>query len=162
MRLSLGKQVLHGVFDERRCGGWPAEDAATPRHGVQAELGKTDPLHFAIGRVIFDPVGVAPETIAMVQERRVLIRLQRQLIKPPAGQLAQPLDMRGEMLERRLVEVKRQQIAQRPVDLPKVKPAAIGCDLVGAARIGDRGEVSQSGHCSSPWDTACTASFGAG
>src|SRR5208282_4286976 len=70
--------------------------------------------------------------------------------------------MRSEMLERRLVEVERQQIAERPVDLPKVESTAVGCDHVGAARVGDRGEVSQSGHCSSPSDTACTAKFWCG
>jgi hypothetical protein len=70
--------------------------------------GKPDVLHFAIGRVVFDPVGVATEAVAMVQDRRAFVGLQCQLVEPSAGDLAEVLEMPREMPQRRLIEVERQ------------------------------------------------------
>ena len=78
----------------------------------------------------------------MMQDRRALIRLQRQLVEPAAGKLAQSLKVRREMPQRLRVEIERQQIAQRPVHGPEVEPTAIGRDQVGAGRSDRRSNGS--------------------
>jgi hypothetical protein len=121
---------------------------------VDAEFAKANALHFAIGRVIFDPVLVAAKAIAMVQDRRALVGLHRQFIEPPAGKFTESLEMRREVLERFLIEIEREKIARCPIDGPEVEPVTIWSDQVGAGRrdVGDGGrrEIAQSGHGSTP------------
>jgi hypothetical protein len=98
--------------------------------------------------VIFDPVLVAAKAIAMVQDRRALVGLHRQFIEPPAGKFTESLEMRREVLERFLIEIEREKIAQCPIDGPEVEPVTIWSDQVGAGRrdVGDGGrrEIAQS------------------
>jgi hypothetical protein len=123
---------------------------------VQAELGEADALHFPVGRMVFDPVGVAAEAVAMVQDRGALIRLQGKLVEASASELAETLEIRREMPQRRLVQVEPQEIADGAVDGPKIQPAAIGRNQVGTGR-GDGGHeiARQDAHGGGSSGRAC-------
>lgn len=58
-------------------------------HGVNAELSIRHRFEPSIRGVVFDPLPIAPEPIAMVQLRRMTIGQRRALIKLTGGQLTQ-------------------------------------------------------------------------
>ena len=98
---------MEHVFGDRRQRRVEAEHAAAMAHGVELEVAERDPLHLAIGRVILDPVLVAPLAIAGVEHRRVLVGDGGKLVEPPARKRAQPIKMRDEMRQRGLIKIER-------------------------------------------------------
>ena len=54
-------------------------------------------LEFTVRRVIFDPLRVTPETVAMMQLRRVPVREPRTLVEFTGGEFTQPVEVRFDM-----------------------------------------------------------------
>jgi hypothetical protein len=75
------------------------------RHRVDAELAVGDALQLAIGRVIFDPLPVAAEAVAMMQHRRVPVGEPRALVELIARERAEAIEMRLDMAEQRVRQI---------------------------------------------------------
>ena len=116
-----------------------AQHAAAMAHRVHAEFLERDLLHFAVGRVILDPVLVAAEAVARVQHRRMFVGGEGEIIEPVARQLAQPLEVRFHLLGERRVEIERQHILELPVDRVEVLAVHVGRDVVRTMRLGAGG-----------------------
>ena len=99
--LGLVEQKRKGVFGDNRILVRPAHDALAQRHRVNAEFAERRLLQFAIGRVIFDILRVAPKTVALVQHRHVAVGQPRAFVEMTAGQRAEPVEMRLDMAEQR-------------------------------------------------------------
>src|SRR5713101_1621677 len=102
-------------------------------HGVELEIAERDLLHFAIGRMVVDPVLVATEAVAGVQDRWVLVGDPGQLIEPAARQNTQAIKMRLQPSKIIRLEIKSDKIAQTAVDRVEVLAGAIRRDVIGAA-----------------------------
>ena len=119
--------------------GWfDPERAAAMAHGVKLKVTEGDAFHLAIGGVIVDPVFVAAEAIARMENRWVLVRDPRQLVEPAAGQGAEPMQMRLQPPMIGVSQIKRQQIAQAAIDLVEIQARAIARDVgsTGGVRLG--------------------------
>ena len=90
-----------------------------------------DRLHLAVRGVVFDPVLVAPEPVARVQDRPVGVGHARQLVQPAAGEHAEALEMRLQMRARVGGQVERQQLPQPRIDGVEILPGAVGCNVRG-------------------------------
>jgi hypothetical protein len=73
-----------------------------------------------------DPILVAPETIARMEHRRMLVGNFRKLIEPAAREIAEAVEMRLHRGTQPRLHMKIEQVAQAAVDAVKVHPAAIG------------------------------------
>jgi hypothetical protein len=87
-KLRLIEQEREGVLGHHGIFFRPAQDALACRHRVNAEFAERGFFQLAIGRMIFDPLGVAAKPVALVQHRRVAVGEPRALIEMPAGQRA--------------------------------------------------------------------------
>ena len=105
-------------------------------HGVELEIAERDLLHLAIGGVIVDPVLVAAETVARMQHRRMLVGGARQFIEPAAGQFAEAMEMRFQMLEIIRRKIEPDEIAQAAIDGVEIFTGAVEAQMVGAVRLG--------------------------
>ena len=101
-------------------------------HGMELEIAERDVLHLAVGGVIVDPVLVAAETVARVEYRRMLVGHAGQLVEPAAGELAEPVEMRLQLLEIVRCQIKRQQVAQAAVDGIEILSGAVRREVFGA------------------------------
>ncbi|MGX1050897.1 hypothetical protein AB7M74_001832 [Bradyrhizobium japonicum] len=93
----------------------PSHDALADRKRVDAELAESGVLQFAIGRVIFDPLHVAAELVALVQHRRVPVGEPRALVEMATGEFAETIEMRLDVAEQRVRQMDTQQIRQRRI-----------------------------------------------
>ena len=69
---------------------------------MNAELAERGGFQLAIGRVIFDPLRVAAELVALVQHRGVAVGQPRAFVEMTAGELAEPVEMRLDVAEQRV------------------------------------------------------------
>jgi hypothetical protein len=97
-------------------------------HGVELEVAEGDRLHLAVAGVVLDPVLVAPEAVAGVQDGAVGVGETRQLIEPTAGKDPKPLEMRLQVRAHAIWEVQRQQLLQPRVDGVEILPRAVRRD----------------------------------
>ena len=111
----LVEQEREGVLGHDRVFVRPAHDALADRQRVDAELAERGFFQFAIGRVIFDVLGIAAELVALVQHRRVAVGKPRAFVERAAGQFAEAVEMRLDMPEQRLGQMQPQQIGQRRI-----------------------------------------------
>ena len=103
---------------------------------MNAELSERDLLQFAISRMIFDPLHVAAEAVALVQDRWVTVGKPRAFIEMATGERTQPLEMRLDMVEDRLGQMNPQQIAQRRIGAVEIHPRRIRRQQSGLGRLG--------------------------
>jgi hypothetical protein len=131
--LGLHEQILQRIFGDR--GQWAihAQGAGAMAHGVKLEIAERDFLHFAVGRMVVDPVLVAAKAIPCIQHRRVLVGGPGQFVQPTARQRAQAIEMRLEPPKIIRLEVQLEKIAQAAVYSVEILPGAIGCDVIGSA-----------------------------
>ena len=61
---------------------------------MDAEIAEADPLHLPVGGVEFDPVLVAPESVARMQHGSMPVRQPGQLVETTAGDSAEAPEMR--------------------------------------------------------------------
>ena len=92
---------------------------------MNAELAERGALQFAIGRMIFDPLRVAAEPVALVQHRHVAVGEPGAFVEMAAGELAQPVEMRLDMAEQRVGQMDAQQIRQRRIGAVEIHPRRI-------------------------------------
>ena len=101
------------------------EHAAAMAHRVELEVAEGDLLHLAIGRVVFDPVLVAPEAVARVQHRRMLVG-DRAPARPAGRRRARPAARNAAPAPRATRgEIEPEQIAQTPIDRIEIHAGAI-------------------------------------
>lgn len=87
---------------------------------MDAELAERGVLQLAIGRVIFDPLHVAAELVALVQYRRVPVGKPRALVEATSGERAEAVEMRLDVTKQRVRQVDAQQVGQRGVGAVEV------------------------------------------
>ena len=75
--------------------------------------------------MIFDPLRVAAETVALVQHRHMAVGEPRAFIEMTAGERAQTVEMRLDMAEQRVRQMDAQQIRQRRIGAVKIHPRCI-------------------------------------
>ena len=102
-------------------------------HGVKLEIAECDRFHFAVGRMVIDPVLVAAEAIARIQYRRMLVSGPRQFIQPAAGQRAEAIKMRLKPPKIVRLQIELEQTAQAAIDRIKILSGTIRRQMVGAA-----------------------------
>src|SRR5213078_4106346 len=83
--------------------------------------------------MVVDPVLVATEAVARVQDRRVLVGNPGQLIEPAARQDTQAIEMRLQLPKIIWLEIKSDKIAQAAVDRIEILAGAIRRDVIGAS-----------------------------
>ena len=64
---------------------------------MNAELAEGGALEFAIGRVIFDPLHIAAEAVALMQHRHMPVGQPRAFVEMTAREAAQTIEMRLDM-----------------------------------------------------------------
>ena len=104
---------------------------------MNAELAERGLFQFAIGRVIFDVLGIAAELVALVQHRRVAVGKPRAFVEMPAGESAEAIEMRLDMVKQRLGQMQPQEIRQRRIGPVEIHPRGVRCQqtrLVGRGR----------------------------
>jgi hypothetical protein len=104
-------------------------------HGVELEIAEGDLLHFAIGPMVVDPVLVAAEAVACVQDRRVLVGDPGQFIEPAARQNTQAIKMRFQPSKIIRLEIKSDKMPQAAVDRIEILSGAIWRDVIGAVIV---------------------------
>ena len=82
---------------------------------MNAEFAERMALQLAIGRMILDPLDVAAEAVALMQDRHVPVGQPRAFVEMPAGERAQPVEMRFDMTEQSIRQMNPQQISQRRI-----------------------------------------------
>src|SRR5258708_6193589 len=98
-------------------------------HGVKLEITEGDGFHLAISGVIVDPVFVAAEAVACMENRRMLVGDARQFVEPATGQGTESMKMWLQSPVIGISQIKRQQIAQAAIDLIKIQACAIARDV---------------------------------
>ena len=91
--------------------------------------------------MIFDPLHVAPEAVALVQHRRVAVGKPRAFVEMAAGERAEPVEMRLDMAKQRVGQMQPQQIGQRRIGAVEIHARGIGREqsrLVGELSPCDR------------------------
>jgi hypothetical protein len=83
-------------------------------------------FQFTIGRMIFDCLGVAAKTVALMQHRSVAIGEPRAFVEMTAGEGAQPIEMRFDMAKHRIRQMQPQQIRQRRVGPIEIHAGGVG------------------------------------
>ena len=93
---------------------------------MNAELAERGLLQLAIGRMIFEVLGIAAKAVALVQHRRMAVGEPRAFVEMAAGELAEPVEMRLDMAKQRLGQMQPQQIRQRRIGPVEIHPRGIG------------------------------------
>jgi hypothetical protein len=83
--------------------------------------------------MIIDPVLVAAEPIACIQDRRMLVGGPRQFVEPAARQRTEAVEMRFQPAKIIRLKIQLQKIAQAAIPCIKILPGAIRRDVSGAA-----------------------------
>jgi len=83
--------------------------------------------------MVIDPVLVAAEAVARMQHRRMLVGDPCELVEPAARKGAEPIEMRLQPPEIVRFQIKRQQVAQAPIDGVEILARAIRRDVICAA-----------------------------
>jgi hypothetical protein len=123
--LGLVEQKRKGVLGHHGIGFVPAHDALAQRHRVNSEFAEGGALKLAIGRMIFDPLRIAPEAVALVQHRHVAIGEPRALVEMAAGERTEPIEMRLEVAEQRVRQMNPQKVSQRRIGAVEIHPRSI-------------------------------------
>ena len=131
--LGLHEQILQRVFGDSGQRAIHIQRAGAVAHGVKLEIAERDCFHFAVGRMVVDPVLIAAKTVAGIQDRRVLVGGPRQLIQPAPRQRAQAVEMRLEPPKIIRLQIYPEKIAQAAIDRVEILPGTIRCDVIGAA-----------------------------
>ena len=97
-------------------------------HGVELEVAEGDRLHLAVAGVVLDPVLVAPEAVAGVQDGAVLVGDAGQFVEPAPSQDTEPLEMWLQMRAGAGRQVQRQQLLQAGIDRVAILPRAVRRD----------------------------------
>ncbi len=124
--LGLVEQKREGVLGHHGIFVRPAQNALAQRHRVNAELAEGGALQLAIGRMIFDPLRVAAEAVALMQHRHVPVGEPRAFVEMTAGERAQPIEMRLDMAEQRVRQMDAQQIRQRGIGPVEIHSRGVG------------------------------------
>ena len=95
---------------------------------MNAELAEGRLLQFAIGRMIFDPLHVAAKAVALVQHRRMTVGKPRAFVEMAAGECAEPIQMRLDMVKQRIRQMQPQQIRQRRIGPVEIHARGVGCE----------------------------------
>jgi hypothetical protein len=69
----------------------------------------------------------------------MLVGSARQFVEPAAGQFAEAMEVRLEMLEIVRREIEPEQVAQAAIDGVEILAGAFECEMIGALRPGDSG-----------------------
>ena len=75
--------------------------------------------------MIFDPLRVAAETVALMQHRRVAVGEPRAFVEMAAGERAEPVEMRLDMAKQRIGQMQPQQIGQRRIGAVEIHARGI-------------------------------------
>jgi hypothetical protein len=75
--------------------------------------------------MIFDPLDVAAEAVALVQHRYVPVGQPRAFIEMTAGERAQAVEMRLDMAKQRIGQMNPQQIRQRRIGAVEIHSGRI-------------------------------------
>jgi hypothetical protein len=70
-------------------------------HRVQAQFAERDPLHLAVGRMIFDPILVAAKPVARMEHRGMLVGGVGKLVETAARKSAETIEMGLEVCAQR-------------------------------------------------------------
>ena len=109
---------------------------------MDAELAERGVLQLAIGRVIFDPLHIAAELVALVQHRRMAVGEPRAFVEMAAGKRAEPVEMRLDVAKQSVRQMEPQQIRERRIGAVEIHARGVGreqarlvrrnwqCDLV--------------------------------
>ncbi len=124
------------MLRRHRIGRGPAHDALAMRQRVNAEFAEGGVFQFAIGRMIFDPLHVLAELVALMQHRPVPVGHAPGFIERAADETAEPIEMRLDMLEQILRQMNAQQIGQRRIGAIEIHAGRIGRDQIGG-NLGD-------------------------
>ena len=122
-------------------------------HRMQSEFAERDPLHLAIGRMIFDPILVAAEAVARMKHRGMLVSGVGKLVQAAAREFAEAIEMGLQMSAQRGLQVNVEQAAKRVIGAVEVHPATIGCDVIGAGSL-RRAVIASGFHSGLPRDAA--------
>ena len=98
---------------------------------MNAELAERSLFQFAIGGMIFDPLRIAPEAVALVQHRDVAVGKPGAFIEVTTGETAEPVEMRFDMPKQFFGQVNAQQVGQRWIGAVKVHAGGIRRDQSG-------------------------------
>lgn len=79
---------------------------------MNAEFAIGSAFKFAIGRMIFDPLPVVAEAIALMQNRAMLVGKARALVERTAGKRTKPVKVRLDMLKQRRRQIDAKQIGE--------------------------------------------------
>jgi hypothetical protein len=75
--------------------------------------------------MIFDPLRVATEAIALMQHRHVPVGQPRAFVKMTAGERAQPVEMRFDMAKQRIGQMDAEQVRQRRIGAVEIHSGRI-------------------------------------
>ena len=98
---------------------------------MNAEFAERGTLQLAIGRVILDPLRVAPKTVALMQHRHVPVGKPRAFVEVTAGERAEAVEMRLDMAKQRIGQMNPQQIRQRRIGAIEIHPGRIRREQTG-------------------------------
>ncbi len=93
---------------------------------MNAELAKRDALELAIGRMIFDPLDVVTEAVALMQHGHVPVGEPCTFVEMTAGQPAEPIEVRLDMAEQGIRKMDAKQIGQRRIGTVKIHAGGVG------------------------------------
>ena len=110
---------------------------------MNAEFAERGALEFAIGRMILDPLRIAPEAVALVQHRHVAVGEPRAFVEMAAGERAEPIEMRLDMAEQRVRQMNPQKIRQRRIGAVEIHPRSIRREQ--SRPVGGAGHITLSG-----------------
>jgi hypothetical protein len=127
-RPNLVEQKGEGVLGHDGIFVRPAQNTLADRHGVNAEFAEGGALQLAIGRMILDPLDVAPKTVALVQHRHMPVGKPRAFVETATGERAQPVKMGLDMAKQRLRQMDAQQIGQRRIGPVEIHAGRIRCE----------------------------------
>ena len=105
------------------------------RHGVDAELAVGHALELAVGRVVLDPLLVAPEAVAVVEHRDVPVGQPRPAIELVAGERAQAVQVRVDVTQERRGHVDVEEVRERGILPEEVEAGGIRRDQSGRRRV---------------------------
>ena len=95
------------------------------------ELAEGMTLQLAIGRMVLDPLGVAAEAVALMQNRPMTVGQPGAFVEMTAGQAAEPVEMRFDVAKQLVGQMDAQQIGQRRIGAIKVHAGRVRRDQPG-------------------------------
>jgi hypothetical protein len=85
--------------------------------------------------VIFDPLHIAAELVALVQHRTVAVGQPRAFVEVTAGQFAQPVEMRLDMPKQRVRQIEAQKISQCRIGTIEIHAGCVGREQAALDRL---------------------------